>query len=325
MAKSIKGAMWLVGAFALLGTPSIWAQQTAADVTIPPKRAHHAMVYDATRKEVVLYGGSTAAGNNTYTTFDDLWSWNGRRWKRLATTDIPRSSHQLSYDPVRRQLLLIGGMNGQQRFGEIRAFDGKAWQLMNENPALALVDAAVVYDTHRQRLVFFGGLKADRTASGETWEFDGNHWQRVATTGPGPLHSTAMIYDEANKVTLLFGGMDEKGARNGQTWQWDGTRWKQLAVTGPPARASAGFAYDVKRKQALLFGGIGEIFLGDTWIWDGKAWREVHVPGPSARALLQMTYDRQRAVVVLFGGRVKYPEDSNETWEWNGKNWSQLK
>jgi hypothetical protein len=35
-----------------------------------------------------------------------------------------------------------------------------------------------------------------------------------------------------------------------------------------------------------------------------------------------MVYDRRRSIVVLFGGRIRYPEDSAETWEWDGRRWT---
>lgn len=143
--------------------------------------------------------GSTAAENDTFTFFDDLWTWNGRRWNRLAVTGLSRSSHHLIYDAARKRLVLIGGIAAQQRYGDTRVFDGRSWVAVHDNPALALSEPAVAYDSRRKRIVFFGGMKADRTSPGETWEFDGDNWKLVSTSGPGPLHSAAMVYDEARE------------------------------------------------------------------------------------------------------------------------------
>lgn len=168
MTKGTKTLSWLAVAISLLSPTYLSARQTTG---LPPKRAHHSLSFDAARGEVILYGGSTAAPNDTFTFFDDLWSWNGQRWNRFAATGLPSSSHRLAYDLERKRLLLIGGMNGQQQYSET-----------------------------------------------------------------------------------------------------------------------------------------------------GRGWQEARVPGPSGRALQAMTYDRRCAVVVLFGGRIKFPEDSNETWEWDGRN-----
>jgi hypothetical protein len=303
-------------------------RQTNSDSAIPAKRAHHAMAFDPLRGEVTLYGGSTAAANDASTFFDDLWSWNGKRWSRIAVTGLPRASHRLLYDSTRRQLLLLGGFAGQEPYGDIRAFDGQRWSLLNDAPALAtrLADAAVTYDRRRERIVLFGGMKPDKTVSGETWEFDGERWSQVSATGPGPLHSAAMIYDEARGVTLLVGGRNDKRAFNTDTWQWDGTTWRQVSSSGPTPRVAAGFVYDIKRNEAVLFGGLGSSgMLADTWLWDGTNWRPATAAGPRGRALSAMAYDQRRSVVVLFGGRIKYPEDSNETWEWDGKQWVEIR
>jgi len=35
----------------------------------------------------------------------------------------------------------------------------------------------------------------------------------------------------------------------------------------------------------------------------------------------QMTFDRRRGMMALFGGRIGWPNDSDETWEWDGVVW----
>lgn len=299
------------------------AQEGVKPLTTPPARAHHALAYDASLGEVVLYGGSTPLGGNKYDFFDDLWSWNGRRWLRIAETGTPRSSHSMVYEAAGKRLVTISGMFGQQRYSETRTFDGKRWVELSSVSEMNLADTAAAYDSRRKRIVLFGGLRPDRTLSGVTWEWDGKEWRKAAEAGPGGLSATAMVYDEARGVTLLFGGGDAAGKRHGETWQWNGTEWTQLPVTGPPARLAAGFTFDAKRKLAILFGGLGDAVLGDTWSFDGKTWKQITGVAPSARIMPQLAFDRRRGVVVLFGGRYEFPGDSDETWEWNGKQWKQ--
>ena len=326
MIRCSKTLPGLAGAVLLFSVTSLAGRQLTSDSPLPPKRAHHALAFDATRGEVVLYGGSGAAEDGTSRFFDDLWSFNGRRWQLVAATQVPRSSHKLIYDPDRRRLLSLGGMSGQGTHNETRVFEGGSWTVVNRHPALAVREPAVTYDTRRSRVVLFGGLKADKTASGDTWEFDGDSWKLVSTTGPAPLSSTFMVYDDARGVALLFSGGDEKRALSTETWQWDGSVWSRVATGGPPARFAAGFAFDSSRKQAVLFGGGGSGGrLADTWLWDGQAWQDARVAGPTGRYMPEMAYDQRRSVIVLFGGRISYPEDSNETWEWNGRRWTQVK
>ena len=38
-----------------------------------------------------------------------------------------------------------------------------------------------------------------------------------------------------------------------------------------------------------------------------------------------LAYDKERKKVVLFGGRLGWPNDTNDTWEWDGNKWNELK
>ena len=78
-----------------------------------------------------------------------------------------------------------------------------------------------------------------------------------------------------------------------------------------------------------LFNPGTDLVLVDGWSLqyasrDGTTWRRLATTGPSPRALTQMAFDRRRGVMVLFGGRIRYPLDSDETWEWNGTTWRRV-
>ena len=50
----------------------------------PPKRAHHALVYDEDRERVLLTGGSSPFDNGDCCAFfNDLWAFDGTRWMAL--------------------------------------------------------------------------------------------------------------------------------------------------------------------------------------------------------------------------------------------------
>src|SRR5215510_781723 len=48
----------------------------------PSARRHSAIAYDAARRRVLLFGGV----DNSDVVLDDLWSWNGTAWTRLAAS-----------------------------------------------------------------------------------------------------------------------------------------------------------------------------------------------------------------------------------------------
>ena len=104
----------------------------------------------------------------------------------------------------------------------------------------------------------------------------------------------------------------------------------------PPAigvRNAHAMVYDGKRSRLVLFGGADEAKVcSDTWEWNGKQWTLVSRLGPDARTFPAMAYDSARHRVILFGGnRVLFgrrPSESrflDDTWEWDGRRWSQIK
>ncbi|MFN8825907.1 MAG: hypothetical protein ACK501_13120 [Planctomycetota bacterium] len=105
-------------------------------------------------------------------------------------------------------------------------------------------------------------------------------------------------------------------------------QWVQLPTpVQPDAVASPGLAFDGARQVSVLFGGDSAVGLHDrTWTWDGTVWTErFPVAHPSARTMVAMAYDAARQRVVLFGGfgvTGGVANESNETWEWDGGNWT---
>ena len=37
-----------------------------------------------------------------------------------------------------------------------------------------------------------------------------------------------------------------------------------------------------------------------------------------------MAYDKKRNITMLFGGRLGWPNDANDTWEWDGEHWKKI-
>ena len=106
-----------------------------------------------------------------------------------------------------------------------------------------------------------------------------------------------MAYDAARKEVVLFGGSQNVEATNGQTppvffndtWAWDGTQWQQKVTTAAPSgRMSAKIQYNPVIGQVVLIGGYGAVGV------------------PSTPPYAGYSFD--------------YRE---ETWTWNGSNWTQ--
>ena len=87
---------------------------------------------------------------------------------------------------------------------------------------------------------------------------------------------------------------------------------------------------------ALLFGGFdgsASYFLGDTWTLEEGGWLQLNpANAPSPREGPGMAYDAATGTFVLFGGCLRGEgggagtnrTDSNDTWIWDGKTWTQV-
>lgn len=120
------------------------------------------------------------------------------------------------------------------------------------------------------------------------------------------------------------------------------TSWQRITVpsSSPGKRDYAAIAYDEARHEVVVFGGIiydqsgNSVRTNDTWTWDSRSWTLQHpTTPPPTRAFTQMAYVSSIGKVVLFGGQHVDQgvdpgsitvTDLNDTWAWDGTNWTQL-
>ena len=139
-----------------------------------------------------------------------------------------------------------------------------------------------------------------------------------------------MAFDAEHHNVVLFGGVAGSVAL-GDTWTWNGAAWshRQGLTANPAARQGGAMAFDEVNRQVILFGGLAASGpLSDTWAWDGSAWQQRH-PGhsPPPREGASMAFDQAIRATVLYGGMnhaTAMPSAINDTWAWNGNDWSQL-
>jgi hypothetical protein len=264
----------------------------------PAARRAHALSYDASRGQLLLFGGRAGSAP----AFDDLWSFRASDsvpalWELVdpgsaaacsadAAAPCGRRDHGLSHDG---QLLLLLG----------------------------------------------GGPAGAGTALADFWSWD-DGWSRMPVPVPpdcdselGPCaraeHGFACeppTSPEAAPVCTLFGGATAGGLIRGDTWSWDGQNWLRQRPTGslPPARTNASFTEDTRRRRAVLFGGRDtRVDFDDSWEWDGSTWLDVSpLPGsvrPLPRSAHAAAYAAQRAEGVLFGG-ARPQQRLGDTWVW---------
>jgi hypothetical protein len=97
--------------------------------------------------------------------------------------------------------------------------------------------------------------------------------------------------------------------------------------------SGSAFAYDPVHRTLVIYGGS---FAFDrppdqqhqeTWTWDGRKWQQQHPKdSPPARLRTAMAFDPVTQRVILYGGLATLHPFSawNDTWMWDGANWTQL-
>jgi uncharacterized protein (TIGR03437 family) len=240
----------------------------------------------------------------------------------------------MAYDSAHGQVVLFGGTNGYggiyitaQALDDTWLWDGSNWT--GKTPQTvppARAGHSMAYDATHGQVVMFGGYN-DGAVSNDTWVWDGENWAlKSPQTSPSARIDYSMAYDSAHGLTVLFGGGSANGVTFADTWVWDGSNWTQMSPkTSPPARLAHAMAYDSAHGQVVLFGGSSDYQpLNDTWVWDGVNWTEKlpqnspPLPGGTAISafVTAMAYDSAHGQVVLFRG------DLDETWLWDGSNWT---
>lgn len=253
----------------------------------PPPRTFPSLAYDSARKRLILFGGNRVlfgTAEDTTTFLNDMWAWDGQTWHQIDAAMPPaRAEASIAYDSDRQRIVLWGGyhtVNGEiMRLGDTWEWDGHRWEQKSLNGPFPRHGAAMVYDTHRKRVVLFGG----NGASGETWEWDGLNWERIVSAQTEGRFNSAMAYDERRRAIIRFGGWNGR-ERVGDTWSYDGTQWMRFANDGPAARNHTSMAYDNERETIVLLGGHdGARVFGDTWEWNGSTWSQIREREPRLR------------------------------------------
>ncbi|MGA2577178.1 MAG: hypothetical protein ABSH24_14260 [Bryobacteraceae bacterium] len=260
-------------------------------------------------------------------------------WKQVSTGyPSGRCCMGIAYDGAAHAAVLFGGAAGGAIYGDTWSWRGKWFTMSPAASPPARQGPGMACDAATGNTVLFGGSTAAPVGTGtslnDTWTWDGTTWtQQFPPVSPSPRTWSSMASDPVSRTVVLFGGNNLPGGDGplGDTWTWDGIArtWTQRHPTNhPSARGSSPLAYDQTTHRLVLFGGVTTNFdnLNDTWNWDGSNWiQQFPTSAPSARNSPAMAYDPGLAAVVLFGGSpgpcCSY---NNDTWTWDGVNWTEI-
>ncbi|MCA8976438.1 MAG: hypothetical protein KDC98_17090 [Planctomycetes bacterium] len=229
------------------------------------------MASDSWRGAVILFGGGGAFQGNTM-------MWDGLVWSQAAPSGSgpnARSFHDMVYDPVRRKIVLFGGLSSGSPLGDTWEWDSGTW-------------------------------------NGSAWSA-GSWTQLTPVSSPSPRWKHSMAWDTKNQRVILFAGVNSGTTAFRDMWSWDGLDWTQSglpATSLPPGRIDAAMAGDPLHETIVLAGGtLGTGgALGDTWEWDGSAWTQLNTPLPGGSLKgKRMVFDHNAGRVLL------YPYQPEET------------
>ncbi|HEV3253426.1 MAG TPA: kelch repeat-containing protein [Candidatus Acidoferrales bacterium] len=200
------------------GTPT-WTQLSPAG-TPPTVRFFHGAAYDRTNNIMVVFGGAGCFGGF----FNDVWTLSNANglggtpvWTQQSPTGTPpaaRDAFATGFTQGSNQLIIFGGSNGTQFFGDTWVLDnasGKitpAWHLVvvDGNPSPREFPAAAL-DEDNGRLTIFGGYST--APLNDVWVLTSfSLWRQITPTGTLPLgrYSHSAVYDPVANKMIIFGG-----------------------------------------------------------------------------------------------------------------------
>ena len=267
------------------------------------------------------------------TVYADTWVWEGSQWLQMHPSSSPpgRSGSSLGYDPISRRMILYGGGTNFYAQGvdpsknDTWAWDGQTWTQLfpahSPTQAVCCDPGETVYDPSKPGLWLTFGLLS-------TWAWSGSDWvETLPGARPPERIEFGLAYDDQLRGVVAacgyagegVSGPGEAAPYHDDTWLWKDGAWTELHPPTKPARGPCTAAYDAARGELVLFSDIG-----GTFTFDGANWalqRPSHSPPIVGSSDASMAYDSSTQEVVLFGGRDQYA-DLNQTWTWDGNDWS---
>lgn len=308
-----------------------WSQ--IAPTGVPPGgREGHGAIWDPVRNRMLVFGGHFEAGDRGF--WNDTWELgfeNGPAWHPLATAGAApgaRSAFGTVYDPIRRRMLVHGGVNAASGIEPddlwALALDGSPeWTAVATENALRGRSYPVdVYDPVADRLLACGG--AGYAQASELPLAGPARWSPVLPTrppgGPSPRSTHAVVHDPRRDRFIMIGG--NYASADSAVWYFapDSTApWQARA--GP---ATPGIYFDGEYSRAMAHDSTGDrVLLFDGYqAWSCPAagpqeWTRLGPHVPSAPLQVgwgaAVALDTRRNRLIVSGGYVPYPHSAGYT------------
>lgn len=186
----------------------------------------------------------------------------------------------------------------------------------------------MVYDEAREEVILFGGQAENQVPNNETWSWNGEAWASISDIGPRSRAHFGFDYDPTHEQILMYGGYT--GSVFNDFWAWKDNSWQEIDSSELGTLSHFGMAYDANVNALIVFGGAStsssfSSLSNKTWILTDGAWSELPLENsPSVRGSPAMAYDPERKSILLYGGFDSSGNELDDTWEWNGSQWTCL-
>ena len=309
------------------------------------------MTYDASRAIAVLYGGFY---NSSF--LSDTWTWDGGVWRQVATTGGSGYGTPLAYDGRRGTILSLSGTNTFE-------WNGVSWgELINPGGPTNLSNAAVVYDSARDRIVTFSGtglsgvdytntlqiriigalppadLAASQSISANPIAVSSNVTFTIAITNRGPAAASALAVTGTLPGNVTFvSAIPSQGtfSRSGPIVSWSpGTLANgfaaSLAITVRPLLSGV-LTNTAQVSSATpdpnLVNNFSSAQINVLGSASAASWRFVTIPGLPVDFVLGKVWARTSTEAYVWGSRIipgtgTVPEAF--LFRWNGYDWFQV-
>jgi hypothetical protein len=186
-----------------------WARRRRWWSSGPPPRCGHAMAFDESTGETVLFGGVDTRRK----AMRDTWVWNGDRWQEVRGPRPPaRRYAAFAFDPGLHGCVLHGGAvddQGRDRFGDAWLFrDGRWSRCPAEFDTDPRDDHGLAYHRAAKRLL----LLEDLNGAGCLMGGPSDGWVRATVTPDPPrLQCSPVAWDAQLGGLIMHGGETGQG------------------------------------------------------------------------------------------------------------------
>ncbi len=262
----------------VLGQTWIWNGSTwtqAHPAKSPPALADVSLAYDASSRQVVLFGGygqsvsvsGDLASLMTGPPSGQTWTWNGSTWTQAhpAKSPPPLFGGSTAYDTVTRQVVLFGGINNNGLIGNTWIWNGSTWaQAHPAKSPPARMDASMAYDASSRQVVLFGGSTYGGSFLNDTWTWNGSTWTQQSSASTSGAASGASGGSVTSPTLFPSSTSSTSSAPSGTS-------------PGIVGRSYAPAAYYAPARRVVLFGGYAYVGY-DSGMW-GYSFSSAHPAG----------------------------------------------